>query len=42
MAARRLLYEEQIGTHLRSKENQQASDYARSVALLKRHGQQET
>lgn len=39
MAARRLLYEEAIGTRLRDAENAQASDYAKSVAALKRAGQ---
>ena len=38
MAARLLLYEEHIGTHLRASDNEKSSEYARSVANLKRYG----
>ena len=37
MAARHLLAEEQIGTHLRAAENQKSADYARSAAMLRRY-----
>lgn len=39
MAARRLLYEEHLGVHVRSGDNAKSSEYARSVALLKKYGQ---
>lgn len=35
MAARTLLFEEHIGTHLRSKDNRKSSEYAESVARLR-------
>jgi len=38
MTARRLLWEEQMGRHLRAGVNAKSSEYARSVALLKKHG----
>ena len=34
-AARRLLYEEQMGVHLRSSDNRKSSEYQESVARLK-------
>jgi len=41
MAARQLLYEEQMGTHLRASDNAKSSEYAKSVELLKRYGPKE-
>ena len=35
MAARQLLYEEQMGVHLRSRDNRKSSEYAESVARLR-------
>jgi len=40
MAARRLLYEEQIGTHLRASDNAKSTAYQKSVAMLKRYSQE--
>lgn len=37
MAARHLLAEEQLGVHLRARENARSSEYARSVEALKRY-----
>lgn len=36
MAARQLLYEEQLGVHIRAADNAKSAEYARSTALLKR------
>lgn len=38
MAARTLLWEEQVGVHLRTGVNAKSSEYAKSVAALKKHG----
>ncbi len=38
MTARQLLWEENIGRHLRVNDNARSSEYARSVASLKKHG----
>lgn len=35
MMARQLIYEEHIGQHLRSSENRQAQEYAKSAARLR-------
>lgn len=35
MAARRLLYEEHLGVHLRSKDNRASSEYQKSAARLR-------
>ena len=35
MTARRLLWEEQMGVHLRGRDNKKSSEYAESVARLK-------
>jgi hypothetical protein len=38
MTARRLLYEEHMGRHLRAGVNAKSAEYARSAALLRKHG----
>jgi hypothetical protein len=38
MTARQYLWEEQIGKHLRTNDNAKSSEYAQSVAALRRAG----
>jgi len=38
MAARQVLWEEQIGRHLRTNDNEKSSEYSKSVAALRRAG----